>query len=382
MPSRNFFKTERSRGKDRREIRKGYRPVNKIEDHWNFFGKNIYISQVRLGLPPWLLPLVALLLIAVLVFWGAPTLVSRLQAFLNEDNGQVEQQVDLIYGDDVWTVRRPVANVFARDDIKADRLTQALYNEPVTIISKDNVKGFVKIRLTDGTEGYMLTSDLIDDRSSIEPAFYSHKLVVAETTKRVLSHARQGTLLVEVPMGTVLFADYRGNSISRVALPGGQRGWISDSGLIILPSAGQIEAVADGARFFSSTALAFSQITHLPNGQSIRGISTAGIARLAAKINGVSLPRLLQDQAGSGIPVHLEWNEDTGLPDLAVIRPGDLIFLTDRLRRSEEPVELAICVAPGQVLFARPGQTSMRLVDLTLDTELQKRILLVRRLFG
>ncbi len=151
-------------------------------------------------------------------------------------------------------------------------------------------------------------------------------MVVAETTKRILSHARRGTLLVEVPMSTVLFADYRGNGIARVALPDGQIGWLSESGMVVLASDGQIQQVADGERYFSSTALAFNQITHLPNGQSIYGVSTVGIARLAALVNGLSLPHRLEDMAGSGNPVRLEIDEQTGLYDLTAILPGDLIF--------------------------------------------------------
>ena len=382
MPSRNFFKAEKSRGKHARQIKKGYQPAKKIEEHWDFFGKNIYVAKARSGMPPWLLPLVALLLIATLVFWGAPTLITRLQAYLNLDIGQETQPVDLLYGDDVWTVTTPVANVFDRDDIKAGRVTQALFNEPVWITSQDCALGFVKVRLTDGCEGYMRNDDLIDSRQSIEPELYKFKLVIAETTKRILSHARQGTLLIEVPMGTVLFADYRGNGISRVVLPDGQEGWLSDSGIIILPSTGKIEPVTDGARYFSSTALAFNQITHLPNGQSVYGISTVGIARLAAMTNGIALPRLLADQAASGSPVILEFDETTGLPDISVIRPGDLLFLSGRQDEAGTPSDLAICVAAGQVLYAHSGQTSIRLVDLTLDQDLQKRILFVKRLFG
>lgn len=381
MPSRNFFKAEKSRGKDARRIRKGFQPARKVEDHWNIADKNLYVARSRTSLPPWLLPLGALLLIAVLVFWAAPTVINRLQAYFDQESDQTDQPSRLIYSSDVWTVRKPVADVYKHDDIKAGRLTQALYNEPVWITFSDSTHGFVQVRLADGCTGFMRTEDLIDNRDSIEPEQFRYKMVVAETTKRILSHARQGTLLVEVPMGTVLFSDYRGNGISRVALPDGQMGWVSDSGMIQLSADGQIEPAANGARYFSSTALAFNQITYLPNGQSIYGISTVGIARLAASVNGVPIPRLLEDQADSGAPVQLKTDDVTGLPDITAIRPGDLVFLAGNRQDSEKPEDLAICVADGQVLYAWPGQTSIRLIDLTQDEKLHKRILFVRRLF-
>lgn len=382
MSNRNFFKSEKTSSRnDRRQQKKGFQAPKKIEDHWDIFSKNVYVETERRTLPAWLLPLAALLLIIVLVFWVAPTVISRIQAALHIDQNQNGEGASLLYGSDTWTVCKSVADVFDRADLKAERVTQALFNEPVLILDRDSAYGFVEVRLDDGSQGFMKTEDLVDSRDSIEPDLFRFKLVIAETTKRILSHASQGTLLAEVPMGTVLYADYRGNGISRVALPGGDIGWISDDGVIILSPTGDIKPVENGARYFCSTALAFSQITVLPGGQSVYGISTVGIARLAAAINGIELPRLLSDQAEFGKPVELINDEETGLFKTDTIKAGDLVFLSARSGQSDVAAELAICVADGQVLFADAGQSSIRLIDLSQNADLQARILFVRRIY-
>lgn len=382
MANRNFFRAGEDRPhQSKRQQRKGYQDPKKIEDHWDIFSQNVYVETSRRNIPAWLLPLIVLLLLILLIFWAAPTVITRIQAFLHIGVYENEEPASLLYGDDTWTVSKPVANVYIADDLKAGRLTQALYNEPVLILATDLAPGFVQVRLSDGSQGFMRSSDLMNSRASIEPDLFSYKLVIAETTKRIMSHASQGTLLAEVPMGTVLYADYRGNGISRVVLPGGQTGWIGDDGVIVLEPTGQIQPVADGARYFCSTALAFNQITVLPNGQSVYGISTAGIARLAGLINGITLPRLLPDLAASGKSADLRVNEETGLIEAESIKAGDLVFLGDLTGNSEQAADMGVCVADGQILYAGPGQTSIRLVDLSVNPDLLKRILFVRRLY-
>jgi len=368
------------RGKARNQ---GFVPPRQVEDHWRFYRKGLYVTRPGRSLPAWLIPLIALLLIVVLVFWGAPTVITRIRMALNagQDNGQ--DQASLLYDASTWTVGRSVADVFDKDDIKAGRITQALFNEPVSILSTDCVYGFVQVRLSDGTEGYMLKEDLADSRDSIEPDFFTYKLVIAATTKRVMSHASKGTLVAEVMMGTILFADYRGDGISRVRLPDGSYGWVSDEGVIVLPALGQIDPPADGARYFCTTALAFNQVTVLQNGQSIRGISTVGIARLAGAVNGIALPRTLLDLSRSGTAVELAKTEETGLINLDTLKAGDLVFLAAAYNGPDvpQPSDMAIYLGSGQILYAQSGQSSIRLIDLTQNTDLWQRLILARRLY-
>jgi hypothetical protein len=371
----------KNRQKQDRRQSKGFVQPRKVEDYWKFYKKGLYITRPGRGLPAWLLPLSALILILALVFWAAPAAINRIKLSRNAAAQQGEDQISLLYGKETFTIGKPVADVFDRDDLKAARLSQGLYNEPVSILSQDCAYGFVQVRFEDGLEGYMLLEDLVNSRNSIEPDLFSYKLIVAASSKRVMSHASKGTLLVEVMMGTVLYSDYRGNGISRVSLPGGGTGWISDDGVIVLGPLEQVSQPAvDAARYFCNSAMAFNQITVIENGQSIRGISLVGIARLAGFVNGLKLPRTLAGLSASGLAVALEKDEATGLVKLDQIQEGDLVVLS-RAGNASMPGSLAICTGPNLILYARPGRAAISLLDISQNTDLWQRILYVRRLY-
>lgn len=373
----NPFSKTRNRGK---KSERGFVSPRQVEDYWNFYRRDIYIDKPGRRWPGWLLPLLAFILIVALLFWAVPVIFSRIQAFdRNRQSGSEEPPVR-IYDADIWTVNRPVADVFAVDDLKSRRKSQVLYNEPVRILPDETAYGFIKVRLMDNTDGYMLLSDLTDNRDSIEPSYYLYRLVISSLSKRVMSHASRGTLVVEVMLGTVLFADFHGDGIYRVRLPDGSSGWLSDEGVIVLEQDEEIHMVPDGARFFTSTALMFNQITVLENGQSIMGVSMTGIARLAAFVNGASLPRDLLRLSQSGSPVNLRVDEDTGLVALDSFRQGDLIILGESAGDSEA-ADLAIYVDTGQILYARNRHTSIRLYDLTRNQDIWQRIIDARRVF-
>jgi hypothetical protein len=380
------FQKGSSAEKPDRHRRRGPASPRQVENYWNLYKKGLSVAKPASGLPGWLLPLLATILIIALVFWAAPSAVARLQ--LHQIGQETSEPVRLLlYDAATRVVIRPVADVFDQPDLKAGRVTQVLYNEPVTQRDEACPAGFTAVLLSDGTVGYMMTADLTDWRESIEPARFSHKLVVIAATKRIMSHARQGTLLVEVMMGTILFIDYRGAGVSSVLLPDGTTGWISDDGAVVLDADGQIMIPAHSARAFCSSALTFRQVTVLANGQSIRGVSTTGIARLAGAVNGLELPRTLAGLSESGRDVPLALDPVSGLVDLTLLQPGDLVFLAaadynrDEADQTADPVDLMIYVDTDQVLYARPSHTSIRVLDLTRNEDLWARIIRVRRLF-
>lgn len=379
------FQKGQSNKRPGRKRRNQYEHPRQVEHHWNFYKKGIYIAKPSTGLPGWFLPLLALALIVVLIFWGVPVAITRLQNRQQLPVGSQDPENQLIYTEQTLVVSSPVADIFDHPDVKADRVTQALFNEPVTIRSDmPDGSGFIEVTLADGTAGFIMSRDVTERRTSIEPGLYRYKLVIATAAKRIMSHAVQGTLLVEVMMGTVLYADYRGDGISRVGLPDGTTGWISDEGVIVLPVDGSIETPADAARYFCSTALTFRQVTVIENGQSVRGISTTGITRLAAAINGLTVPRTLVGLSQTGRSIAVPRDPEMGLIDLSLLKPGDLLFLAaDQQRNGEsnDPVALAVYVDTNQILFARPVHSAIQLLDLTRQEDLQQRIVLIRRLF-
>lgn len=348
---------------------------------WQERHDDIYVARPASRRPAWLIPLLILLVSVVAIFWIAPALIRRIRnPGLNNIVPTAPSEL-LRYPSSTYVVTQPVADLFAMPAVDSERIGQALYNEPVSLLGSAS-EGFVKARLSDGMEGFLKTAALTSDRRSVEPAAFQNKIVIITPLKRVMSHASDGTLLVEIPMGTILFADYRGDGIVRVLLPTGEAGWLSNDGLVILRPDEAIAIPMEGARAFCDSALAFRLSTMLSGGVSLRGISTTGMVFIAARVNGLDLPRSLSGLAGSGQSVELR--RDTGplgRPDLSTLRPGDLIFLSDPVYR-DRIGDVAVYVDTNLILYARPTQTSLRLIDLNANTDLWDRIRMVRRLYA
>jgi len=181
-------------------------------------------------------------------------------------------------------------------------------------------------------------------------------------------------------MGTVLYADYRGDGISRVLLPSGESGWISDDGLVILPPDGTVEPVADGARYFTTTALTFLNVTTLDHGVTIYGASIPGIVYVSAAVNGLEVPRQMSDQIQSGQTVNLKRVAETGLVDTRILKPGDILFFS-RAGSLSDLDQMAICITPNSLLVENQGRSSIRLLDPTKRRNHVETLVAVRRLF-
>ena len=371
-------KTTGRRSAHKRSNLLGFVPDRRNTDHWNLIKKDVYVAPPQRHIPAWLAPLVSFLMIVLFVFFLAPTLIERLSGASNQTAPTGQAVVDQLYGEETSVVRTPVADLLEQDDIKSNRLAQALYNEPVTIMDQKAAYGFTAVRLSDGTEGFMFSEQLTKQRDSIEPAGHLYRLVISASTRRIMTHASRGTLVAEIMMGTVLFSDYRGDGIYRVRLPGGDWGWISDEGTIALGVHDSIKPAEDMARYFVSSAMAFHRVTRLQNGISVRGASSAGAAYIAARINGVDLPRTMAGQYRSGIAVTLTADETTGLAMLDPLDTGDLVFFAAD-GNEQEPSEMGIVMADGQILMSRRGWTSIRLVNLVQNQELHRILIGARR---
>ena len=93
--------------------------------------------------------------------------------------------------------------------LKEEKHTQLLMNEPVHLMDEKNQNGYVLVRSMDNIVGYVKEDDLNTDMSSCEPDLHQFKLVIADMSKRVMSHASSGTLIAEVMMNTVLYVHWQ-----------------------------------------------------------------------------------------------------------------------------------------------------------------------------
>lgn len=289
----------------------------------------------------------------------------------------VEKPVNLMYDGSYRVVNTSVTNVLVRPDTTSDRITQVLYNEPVKVLD-DSDDDFTLIRTSDGIEGYVRSSALIDDTSSVEPDLHEYMLVISETSKNVMTHASQGTLITQVMMNTVLYADVKRDGVYQVSLPGGGSGWIGSSGVIEIEPRGTIEVVS--SRYFVSSALSLVNATYFENGITKQGISINGLIYVCSCVNGITMPRTLEDQMNAGTPVSLEYDAVTGDLLIESIIPGDIVFLSSDIRRGE--YEAALCTDTGTLLMRSAAGTTIRLREFTADSDIASRIVSVRRVFS
>lgn len=289
----------------------------------------------------------------------------------------VERSVNLEYDESYRVVSVSVTNVLERPDITSDRITQVLYNEPVKVLDSSDPE-YTLIRTTDGIEGYVKTVDLIADTSSVEPDLHEYMLVISDSSKNVMTHASQGTLITQVMMNTVLYADVKRDGVYQVSLPGGDTGWIGSSGVIEIAPRSSIEVVS--SRYFVSSALSLVNAMYFENGISKQGISMNGLIYVCSCVNGIVMPRTLEDQMEAGTAVPLEYDAVTGDLMIESIIPGDIVFLSSNV--GSGGYEAALCTDTGTLLMRSPAGTTIRLREFTADSDLASRIVSVRRVFS
>lgn len=295
----------------------------------------------------------------------------------------VEKSVKLEYDDPSYrVVKDSVVSVMEEPDPASERVTQVLYNEPVTMTETDDGSGYIKILTEDGLEGYIPSSSVITDTDSVEPDLHEYKLVVSESSKNIMTHASQGTLIAKVMMNTVLYADVKRDGVYQVYLPGGETGWIGSSGVIEIGTREDIEEVS--CRYFVSSALSLVNSMYLSDGITMNGISINGLVYVCSCVNGIPMPRTVEGQAEMGEPVKLDYDVVTGELVIDSIIPGDILFLRSPYSGASDSsvYEMAVCTDTGTLLMVSSARTTIRLRTFDPGDELCDRILMVRRVFS
>lgn len=344
-----------------------------------FNKRSVYVDSYRSkNRKAWILPIVAVVMITAFVFWIGPLVLSGITSMFTGEEENTQEPVYLYDAGDWRVITKRAADVFKSPDLRAERITQVLYNEPVEVLDA-NTFGFVRARLRNGAEGYIMTRDLTTDAKSVEPYYYSHKIVITAKSKRIMSHSSRGSLLAEVSLGTVLFSDYRQGNVYRVVLPGNEHGWISASGIIRIEPEGQIE-MSSGRNFYE-TALSFNNTVYLRGGITPLGADIEGIAYISAKVNGVKIPPLMEDQIEAGQKVDLVYDEERENPFYDNLEEGDLVFFGNESESERTIIQMGIIVGYGQVLAYSRGSASIRILNIDNNRELSGNIIEVRRIF-
>lgn len=360
-----------------------YGQAEDVQSKWGLDKKESTIkSKSKLIIVRAAIALCVLILIAVSVFYVLPRVLPSLFEGSNIELF-VEKSVNLEYSSTSFrVVTTPCESVYEDSDVTSERITQVLYNEPVTLLSTDSTTGFIKVTTMDGITGYIRQSSVTDDTSSIEPDLHEYRLVVADNVKNIMTHTSQGTLITKVMMNTVLYADVKRDGVYQVALPNGDTGWIGSSGVVELGTRDSLEALS--CRYFVSSALSLVNATYLQNGITMNGLSINGVVYVCSCVNGIQMPRTIQEQAQTGEEVTLEYDVVSGDLIIDSIIPGDIVFLRSPYsdEGDDEIYEMAICTDPGTLLMVSSARTTIRLTSFTAESDICSRIITVRRVFS
>ncbi len=373
---------ETKTSKEKITIRRGpgYVPGLLESDEETQRRKPIYIDAKKRRLPPWAIAMIVFLALMLGLFLVLPQVIEKKRSepavVTPTDSEQMES--DDPSDPHMAVVKVSSAPLFDSAEMRGKRIAELLLNEPVTILDA-NHRTMIRVRASDGTVGFLSRYDVSADVRSLSPAGAVLKLIVRTPYKRVMTHARGGTLLVEAPMGSILYADYRNGDLLRIKLPDGQAGWANTTGLFLLDPLDTIE-VDHFYEQFSSALMAYYNRPLVPGGVTVRGISPEGAVFIAARLNGLDLPRTLNELAREGETVELTIDAE-GHKELNDLMIGDLLFI----HKISDPAVLesvAIRVDDGQILVAFPNRQTLQLIDVESKQarELALRITAVRRL--
>ncbi|MBO7424944.1 MAG: SH3 domain-containing protein [Clostridiales bacterium] len=364
---------------DKPEIKGDYGQAENMLDMWGLDKEEATLGRkkrrrfIRLGIA-----ILAAIIVVVSIFYILPAVLPGLFKGTNIELF-VEKKVNLEYNESYRVVNYYCADLMTEPDPTSERITQVLYNEPVILVDGQENNGYVKIRTTDGIEGYVKNFRLTDSTESVEPDLHLYKLIVSDTYKNVMTHASNGTLITKVMMNTVLYADVKRDGVYQVALPNGDKGWIGSSGVIELGTRENTQKVS--CRYFVSSVLSQSNATYIDNGLTLKGLSVNGLVYICADVNGVKLPRSMQEQSQMGQEVELQYDVVTGDLLLDSIEPGDLVFLKSPYSESDEIYEMGVCTDTGVLLMVSQAKTTIRLRTFKATDDIAQRIVSVRRIF-
>ena len=342
--------------------------------------KPIYVGARKRRVPPWAVAIAVFVTLMLGLFLIVPKVVEQDRIHPTVVAPTVTGPTEPVEpsGQLTAVVKVSFAPLFASTELRAARVAELLLNEPVTMLDTSHRK-MIKVRTSDGTVGFVSRDQLSADVESISASGAVMKLVIRTPFKRVMTHARSGSLLVEAPMGAILYADYRKGDLLRVKLPDDQVGWVNAAGLMLLEPHEEITPDQFYEQF-SSALMAFYNRPLVPGGVTTQGISPEGAIFIAARLNGVELPRTLDMLARKGENVALKTDAE-GNKDLNALSVGDLLFF----HRLSDPAELesvAVRVDDDQLLVAFPNRQTLQLIDIESKQaqQLALRVTAVRRL--
>ena len=193
-------------------------------------------------------------------------------------------------------IRTYIAGVHERAGASTPLVTQALLNEEIEVFGTSG--SFVYAQVPDGYTGYIRASDITRDLSSI----YAHgdKIIIASPFAAI--YDQRGREICIAPMSSVFFG-FSDEDRYIITLPENIIGYIDEKDAMCIDRYADIPFGT--GREFADIAKMFLGARYLLGGCSAEGIDCSGLTYLAAKMNGLRLPRDSMPQSGEGVYVDL-----------------------------------------------------------------------------
>lgn len=275
-----------------------------------------------------------------------------------------EQHLSGITPENAAVISDAVVDVFEKPDILSTRITQVLYNQVIKVVAEQNA--WMQIKLLDGTTGWVKSKYISRNTDSVTDGSIENRIIVTAKSVDVYSGTNNRVKYKQIVLGTELYSVGKNKTGYDVLLPDNKRGWVEEGGVIAIPIDNNIIPKTTSNNFVQ-TINKFNGTIYIIGGMSRWGIDSQGLVYICSRINGVEIPRKLEDMMKAGTAV----SEDS-------VRIGDLLFFSSDSQKKD------VCdvgVYTGENKFIHTSNTKGVITDSLEDTYFKDRVLVIRRVF-
>lgn len=207
----------------------------------------------------------------------------------------------------MFRVNLNVADIRLRPRFKSERITQALFNEPLELLER--LDNYSYVRLYDRYQGY-INNNFYDDYPDLQGNTY----VISATLAPIFSQPDSNSpILARLPFAAVIRAERHSESYlrSRSSRYGDYYIRTTD----IIPQENISKLNSGNMSILIENAMRFISVPYLWGGKSFFGFDCSGFVQVLYAFYGYELPRDSKDQAKKGIEI-----------DRDNIQSGDLLL--------------------------------------------------------
>jgi gamma-D-glutamyl-L-lysine dipeptidyl-peptidase len=236
-------------------------------------------------------------------------------------------------------VLRPVANMYARPDLDADVVSQAIYAANVAIVKQQGT--FLRIRTADDYEGWV-QSEVV--RGETKPYAVSGKVAQVEN---LFAHIyREPNVTRHAPLLTVPFETRleviaeSANRWLQLRLPDDHQGWVQQGDVSLDPPKLSIPEMIELSKRFIG-------LPYTWGGTSSFGYDCSGFVQMLCRRRGITIPRDADPQAHWSGVVPVQRDQ---------LQPGDLLYFG---RSAAKIIHTGLYIGGGRFINATTWQKPM-----------------------